>query len=182
MVPISKNGRDDPQSTKSWRSANALIASNRAEREIGAVGHYQPRRAVDPGANNFITDQSIADLDLAGRRSDNAERLVLGDGSFADAGLCAGRTSHQRSNKPNCKQRESTYANSFHNRSIYPDIVPDRARKRGDGIITSGALQPHALVGTDSKCVQCDGHNNPLRPHSISPQCRLARESVPHCP
>jgi len=56
--------------------------------------------------NNFVTDQSVADLDLAGRRSGNAEHFVLDDGSFADAGLCAGRTSHQRSNKPNCKQRE----------------------------------------------------------------------------
>src|SRR5215216_4991983 len=36
----------------------------RSEREVGAVGHHQPRCAVDPGAHGFVTNQSIADLDL----------------------------------------------------------------------------------------------------------------------
>ena len=73
------------------------------EREIGAVGHYQPRGAVEPGANNFVTDQSIANLDLAGRRSGNAEHFVLDDGGFADAGLRVDRTCRQEAN---CKQKK----------------------------------------------------------------------------
>ena len=58
-----------------------------SEREIGAVGHHQPRGAVEAGAHDFVADQSVADIDLAGRRSGNAEHFILDDGGFADAGL-----------------------------------------------------------------------------------------------
>ena len=58
-----------------------------SEREVGAVGHHQSRCAVDPGAHGFVTDQSIADLDLGGRRSGNAEHFILDDGRFANARL-----------------------------------------------------------------------------------------------
>ena len=57
----------------------------------------------------------------------NAEHFVLDDGGFADAGLRVRGTRHA---VPGQLQigKESSYANSFHSRSTYPDIVPDRAR------------------------------------------------------
>ncbi len=67
-----------------------------SEREVGAVGHHQARCTVDPGAHGFVTDQSIADINLGGRRSGNAEYFILDDGRFADPRLRI-RGSSQRS-------------------------------------------------------------------------------------
>ena len=58
-----------------------------SEREVGAVGHHQPRCAVGAGAHGFVAHQSVADIDLGGRRSGNAEHFILDDGGFADARL-----------------------------------------------------------------------------------------------
>jgi hypothetical protein len=67
-----------------------------SEREVGAVGHHQPRCAVDSGAHGFVADQSIADLDLGCRRSGNAEHFIFDDSRFADAHLRVHGSSHQR--------------------------------------------------------------------------------------
>src|SRR5215213_9160858 len=48
-----------------------------SEREVGAVGHHQPRCAVDPGAHGLVADQSITDPDLDSRRSGNTEHFIL---------------------------------------------------------------------------------------------------------
>ena len=57
----------------------------RAEREVGAVGHHQPRRAVGAGAHGFVAQQGVADIDLGAARSGDANDLVLDDGRLADA-------------------------------------------------------------------------------------------------
>jgi len=67
----------------------------RTKRQIGAVGHHQPRGAVEAGANDFVAKQSVADIDPAGRRSLNAEHFILDDGRFADARLGRERTCRQ---------------------------------------------------------------------------------------
>ena len=36
-----------------------------AEREIGAVGHHQPRGAVDAGAHGLVAQHAVTDIDLA---------------------------------------------------------------------------------------------------------------------
>src|SRR5882757_8121513 len=56
----------------------------RTERQIGAVGHHQPRRAVEAGAHDFVAQQSIADIDLTGGRRGDAENFVFYHGRFAD--------------------------------------------------------------------------------------------------
>ena len=73
------------------------------ERKVGAVGHHQARCAVGAGTHGFVADQSVADIDLDGRRSGNAEHFILDDGGFADARLRVGR-SGQRSYQANFKQ------------------------------------------------------------------------------
>ena len=72
------------------------------EREIGAVGHYQPRGAVEPGANGFVAQQRVADTDPAGRRPGYADDFILDNGSFADARLCGKRTCRREGD---CKKR-----------------------------------------------------------------------------
>src|SRR6266567_2776961 len=89
----------------------------------------------------------------------------------AESGLAASKTIVPSERRKREKLRD------FISKPIdYPDIVPDRARLRCGGFITSGALLARVLVTSDSKCVQCDGHKNLLRPHSILPQFHLAHE------
>jgi hypothetical protein len=61
------------------------------ERQIGAVGHHQPRRAGETGVYDFVAQQAVADIDLAGRRSRHADDFILDHGRFADARLRASR-------------------------------------------------------------------------------------------
>ena len=58
-----------------------------AKRQVGAVGHHQPRRAVGAGAHDFVAHHAVADVDLAGRRSRHAANLILDHGRLADARL-----------------------------------------------------------------------------------------------
>ena len=92
-----------------------------SERKIGAVGHHQPRCAVEAGAHGFVAQQSIADIDLAGRRSGNAEDFILDDGGFADARL---RVRADAATTQSAGQlqiaKKCSYANSFQSRSIIP--------------------------------------------------------------
>jgi hypothetical protein len=44
----------------------------------------------------LVTHQSIADLDLGGRRSGNAKYFILDDSRFADAHLRVHGSGHQR--------------------------------------------------------------------------------------
>ena len=93
----------------------------RAERQIGAVGHHQPRRAVEAGAHDFIAQQSIADIDLAGGGPRDADHFILDDGGFADARLRLNGTCRQmRLPDQANKSREGSDASSFHSRSIIP--------------------------------------------------------------
>jgi len=57
------------------------------ERQIGAVGHHQPRRAVETGAHDFVAEHAVTDIDLAARRSHDADDFIFDDGRFGDAGL-----------------------------------------------------------------------------------------------
>ena len=59
----------------------------RSERQIGAVGHHQPCRAVEAGAHDFVAQQTVADIDRGGCRRRHADDFILDDGGFADAGL-----------------------------------------------------------------------------------------------
>jgi hypothetical protein len=59
----------------------------RTERQIGAVGHHQPRRAVEARAHDFVAVDAVADIDPAGRRSRDADDFILDDSRFADAPL-----------------------------------------------------------------------------------------------
>jgi hypothetical protein len=77
-------------------AVGVLVVENRAveldrrigtERKIGAVGHHQPRRAVEAGAHDFVAQHAVADVDLAGRRSHDADDFILDDGRFANARL-----------------------------------------------------------------------------------------------
>jgi hypothetical protein len=67
------------------------------------------------------------------------------------------------------EETESSDAISFQSRSIIPTSYRI-ARMRCGRFITSGASLARVLVTSDSKCVQCDGHKNLFRPHSILPQ------------
>ena len=70
---------------------------------------------------------------------------------------------------PSTKRKKEKLRDFISKPIDYPDIVPDRARKRCGRIITSGALLARRLVPSDSNRVQCDGHKNLYRPHSILP-------------
>ena len=70
------------------------------ERQIGAVGHHQARRAVGAGAHGLVAQHAVADIDLGGRRSGNADHFILDDGRFADARLRL-RGSSERSHQAN---------------------------------------------------------------------------------
>ena len=158
-----------------------------SEREVGAVGHHQPRCAVDPGAHGFVTDQSIADLDLGGRRSGNAEHFILDDGRFADTRLRIAReqpTQLPGQQLPSQLQiaNQSSYRNSF---SKPIDLSRHRTGSRAHAMwqnYHSRGLLARRLVIAESKCVQCDGHKNPEPSHSILPQCHFVPDSVPDCP
>jgi hypothetical protein len=67
-----------------------------AERQIGAVGHYQPCCAVEAGAHDLVTNDAIADIDLAGRRSRDANDFILDDGGLPDARLRVNGICRQR--------------------------------------------------------------------------------------
>jgi hypothetical protein len=51
-----------------------------AERQIGVAGHHQPCRAFEVGADDFVAQHAVADIDLAGRRSHDADDLIPDDG------------------------------------------------------------------------------------------------------
>jgi len=55
------------------------------EREVGIVGHYQPRRAFRDRCARFSSAQhAVADIDLTGCRSRDANDLILDDRRFTD--------------------------------------------------------------------------------------------------
>ena len=58
-----------------------------AKRQIGIVGHHQSRCAVQASPHDLIAQDAVADVDLAGRRSHDADDLILDYRRFTDARL-----------------------------------------------------------------------------------------------
>jgi len=90
------------------------------ERQIGAVEHYQPRRAVEAGVHGFVAQHAVADIDLAASRSRDTDDFILDHGRLADAGLRPAGLARAPPTGPARRDGERRDANSFHYRSIDP--------------------------------------------------------------